>query len=220
MPSKTPAQAQLMRAVAHGWKPDRIKGPPVRVAKEFVKEDQKVKGYGFGGLAKLMEQARKQQDPDYDPFAEKYGTEPLSVRQAKKKSGAKGLFAGLTVATDLMKAGWRPEVEDADEHTTWYPSQPTFGEPGGPGGEEAGGDGGRSLREILTPDFANKYADVITPAAEGGYMDEGYQLGGLTGMAPPGRARGFPGGSRGARPPMRGRRWGGFHPTGQTRVPI
>lgn len=44
MPSKTAKQAKLMRAVAHGWKPDRTKGPPQSVAKEFVKADQKQKG--------------------------------------------------------------------------------------------------------------------------------------------------------------------------------
>ena len=40
MPSKSPAQARLMHAVAHGWKPDRIDGPPVSVAKEFTAADQ------------------------------------------------------------------------------------------------------------------------------------------------------------------------------------
>jgi hypothetical protein len=39
MPSKSPAQARLMAAVAHGWKPDRIKGPPVKVAVEFNEAD-------------------------------------------------------------------------------------------------------------------------------------------------------------------------------------
>ncbi len=40
MPSKSPAQARLMRAVAHGWKPEQIEGPPKSVAKEFVKADE------------------------------------------------------------------------------------------------------------------------------------------------------------------------------------
>lgn len=39
MPSKSPAQARLMAAVAHGWKPDRMKGPPEKVAKEFNQAD-------------------------------------------------------------------------------------------------------------------------------------------------------------------------------------
>jgi len=43
MPSKSKAQAKLMRAVAHGWKPDRTEGPSKKVAKEFVKADQKRK---------------------------------------------------------------------------------------------------------------------------------------------------------------------------------
>lgn len=29
-----------MRAVAHGWRPDKIKGPPKKVAKEFVRADE------------------------------------------------------------------------------------------------------------------------------------------------------------------------------------
>ena len=41
MPSSSPAQAKLMRAVAHGWhKPDGG-GPPVSVAKEFVAADKR-----------------------------------------------------------------------------------------------------------------------------------------------------------------------------------
>ena len=40
MPSSSPAQEHLMAAVAHGWKPDKVKAPPVKVAKEFNKADQ------------------------------------------------------------------------------------------------------------------------------------------------------------------------------------
>jgi hypothetical protein len=40
MPSTSPAQARLMAAVAHGWKPDNIKTPPVKVAKEFNQADK------------------------------------------------------------------------------------------------------------------------------------------------------------------------------------
>lgn len=41
MPSKSPAQARLMAAVAHGWKPPKSSGihVPVKVAKEFDKAD-------------------------------------------------------------------------------------------------------------------------------------------------------------------------------------
>ncbi len=59
MPSKSPAQANLMRAVAHGWKPDRIKGPSRAVAREFVNADRKYSGgfaenrYWTGGLAAM-----------------------------------------------------------------------------------------------------------------------------------------------------------------------
>lgn len=40
MPSKSPAQARLMAAVAHGWQPSRFKGPPLSVAKEFNEADK------------------------------------------------------------------------------------------------------------------------------------------------------------------------------------
>jgi len=40
MPSKSPAQAKLMRAVAHGFKPSSG-GPPVKVAKEFMHADER-----------------------------------------------------------------------------------------------------------------------------------------------------------------------------------
>ena len=40
MPSKSPAQARLMAAVAHGWHPTGMKGPPVSVAKEFNEADK------------------------------------------------------------------------------------------------------------------------------------------------------------------------------------
>jgi hypothetical protein len=39
MPSKSPAQARLMAAIAHGWHPTRTKGPPKAVAQEFNEAD-------------------------------------------------------------------------------------------------------------------------------------------------------------------------------------
>jgi len=51
MPSKSPAQARLMRAVAHGWKKPGGGGPTRAVAREFVNADRskKVQSYQFGG---------------------------------------------------------------------------------------------------------------------------------------------------------------------------
>jgi len=40
VPSKSPAQARLMRAVAHGWHRPGGGGPTPAVAKEFVKADE------------------------------------------------------------------------------------------------------------------------------------------------------------------------------------
>jgi len=62
MPSKTPKQAKFMRAIAHGWTPDRMESPPSRaVAQEFVEADRKYSGgfaenrYWTGGLAAMGE---------------------------------------------------------------------------------------------------------------------------------------------------------------------
>jgi len=66
MPSKSPAQAKLMRAVSHGWKPSRMKGPSVKVAKEFVAADKKAKGYQRGGITarRLLGEARDTRTPE------------------------------------------------------------------------------------------------------------------------------------------------------------
>lgn len=61
MPSKSPAQANLMRAVAHGWKKPGGGGPSRSVAREFVNADRKYSGgfaenrYWTGGLAAMNE---------------------------------------------------------------------------------------------------------------------------------------------------------------------
>lgn len=46
MPSKTPKQARTMRAAAHDPKFAKKLGIPVKVAKEFVREDQKARKKG------------------------------------------------------------------------------------------------------------------------------------------------------------------------------
>jgi len=48
MPSKSPAQARLMRAVAHGWEKPGGGGPSKSVAKEFVRMD---KSQGMSGMS-------------------------------------------------------------------------------------------------------------------------------------------------------------------------
>jgi hypothetical protein len=39
MPSKSPAQTRLMRAVAHGWKKPGGGGPSKQVGQDFMKAD-------------------------------------------------------------------------------------------------------------------------------------------------------------------------------------
>ncbi len=63
MPSTTAKQAHLMAAVAHGWHPTGMKGPPVSVAKEFHAADKKKgkfehpRGHG-GKMEKLRGSAK------------------------------------------------------------------------------------------------------------------------------------------------------------------
>lgn len=55
MPSKTPAQARLMAAVAHGWKKPGGGGPPKDVAVEFNQADKggpKLSSAMAGAMAK------------------------------------------------------------------------------------------------------------------------------------------------------------------------
>ncbi len=49
MPSKSPAQARLMAAVAHGWHKPGGGGPPVAVAKEFNQADAGHHAFAGGG---------------------------------------------------------------------------------------------------------------------------------------------------------------------------
>ncbi len=65
MPSKTPKQAKLMRAVAHGWKKPGGGGPSPAVAKEFVKEDKKRQ---FGTMPKVNRQDTKHGKKDLPTF--------------------------------------------------------------------------------------------------------------------------------------------------------
>lgn len=41
MPSTSPKQARFMRAVAHGFKPDKVQSPPRKVAEEFMHADMR-----------------------------------------------------------------------------------------------------------------------------------------------------------------------------------
>jgi len=149
MPFKSPAQARLMRARAHGWKPDRIKGPSVKVAKEFVAADKKAKGMQVGGLfsAKKLRKMRRKQDPDYDPYA-RYGTEPLTLKQASRRVSSKTKRGAevLTAKREMTKAGW------TESGGKWYPPQATLGAPT-EGGLAAATEPERTIQPIEGREF-------------------------------------------------------------------
>jgi hypothetical protein len=63
MPGKPPrasssqAQHNLMAGVAHGWRPDQVKAPSVKVAQEFTQAD---KGKKFGSQERARQMAQAQ----------------------------------------------------------------------------------------------------------------------------------------------------------------
>lgn len=162
MPSKSPEQAKLMRAVAHGWKPTRTEGPSVSVAKEFVEADKKYTGglaamnlayggpveMGLGGMFRqLLEQKRLQDDPDYDyEMYGPYGTEGISLADAARARGKKpgDMFATLGTFLDMKKRGWQPSflpqggkegqyTKKELETLMYFPPERTGAGPGGGG---------------------------------------------------------------------------------------
>jgi len=61
MPSKSPAQARTMAAIAHGWKPTgKAKGIPRKVAEEYNKEDTGTKMLSEG----LRRRKRRKHEKD------------------------------------------------------------------------------------------------------------------------------------------------------------
>ncbi len=146
MPSKSPAQAKLMRAVAHGWKPDRMKGPPKKVAKEFVAADKKAKGYQRGGTAlRLLREARDTRTSE-ERWREKYGTEPLTLRQASERVAGRKVTRMPTARRELQRAGW---TEGGDK---WYPPESTIAAPT-EGGLAAATEPVRTIQPIPGRDF-------------------------------------------------------------------
>ncbi len=146
MPSKSPAQAKLMRAVAHGWKPDRMKGPPKKVAKEFVAADKKAKGYQRGGTAlRLLREARDTRTSE-ERWRDQYGTEPLTLSEAAKRTPGRTRTRPLIARKNLLNAGW---TEAGDK---WYPPQRTATAPT-EGGLAAATEPVRTIQPIPGRDF-------------------------------------------------------------------
>ncbi len=166
MPSKSPAQAKLMRAVAHGWKPDRMKGPSRKVAKEFVAADKKAKGYAFGGaFKKLLAEAADKRTAE-ERFSDRYGTEPMTLSQARKRAkGGSKLARTVRAARDLKKAGWTPAGKDLDD-AVWYPTQETATAPG-EGGLAAATQPVRTIQPVAGREFISGAAPPrqVAPAA-------------------------------------------------------
>ena len=71
MPSKSPEQASLMRAVAHGWKKPGGGGPSQAVGKEFLEADR-----------------RKDVEEQYEKSKKKL-RESIRIKLSKPKKGGK-----------------------------------------------------------------------------------------------------------------------------------
>ena len=87
MPSTSPAQAKLMSAIAHGWRPAGAKHlPPPAVAKEFHEADKKVGKYMHykaegGKVGTLVKFGRGLMDRIEGAFHNPYTANPDQVRQ-------------------------------------------------------------------------------------------------------------------------------------------
>jgi len=156
MPSKSPAQAKLMRAVAHGWKPSRIEGPSRAVAQEFVDADRKYSGgfaenrYYTGGLAAMNMQEGGDVWTPYGP-AQDYGEMSDDEREflSWDVSGG-GIYKGMfREAQAKLRAKYGLSDPAADGTVTGPPGgdgPPGGGYSGWPGygGFYPGGGGGWS----------------------------------------------------------------------------
>lgn len=88
VPSKSPAQAKLMRAVAHGWKKPGG-GPSRGVAREFVAADKRTKGYQIGGLVEsALEKLEEKKKAGMTP-------EQLAEYEDAKKEREKAAYLGI-----------------------------------------------------------------------------------------------------------------------------
>lgn len=70
MPFKSKKQARFIRAIAHGWKPGKKKGPSQAVARKLMADDKRSGGrFAQGGLATLGMAARAAPLPARRPGA-------------------------------------------------------------------------------------------------------------------------------------------------------
>ncbi len=211
MPSKSKKQAKFMRAVAHGWKPDRMKGPTIAVAKEFVNADRrkKVNGYQFGGMAGMMNRFQGQRgafggrDPRAMPPQGGGGALSQVRAQAQAQRGQVGM---RNPRQRMMPPGRGPRG----------PVRPGM-RGRGPGGRGAlgqmqqqfqrqrGAFGGRDPR-AMPP----RAMPAVPPQRGGGKYGSLFPGKGPRPMVPPSPPRGYPGGGNpnvgGRNPIMRGAR--------------
>ena len=146
MPSKSKKQAKLMRAVAHGWKPSRMKGPTRAVAKEFVDADKRrdnVTGYQFGGMAT--------------------GMGPMYGRARGMMDQYRGVPPQRGALTQGRPGGLHPGARGPGGGFLSRFAQQTPGQPLHPGARGPGGGG--LFARIRSP--GTEPAPLLVPAADG-----------------------------------------------------
>lgn len=116
MPSKSKKQARFMAAVAHGWKPDGVRVPPVSVAREFNKADK-----GTGILKKAeggkVKPSNKDKVHDYYLMYRKKGFNHEdaihhALAYARLASAMRSQWMTLDEGTGKPKWGTRPGIID------------------------------------------------------------------------------------------------------------
>ena len=155
MPSKTPKQARFMRAIAHGWKPSRMKNPPSQaVAREFMKADQR-KGMWEGGLAPMSDIIQRGMAPGLR-FQE---GGPVSWKDIPGDSS----LAKMLWIAQMREQGWTSDKtagEGVDiKSLIWYPPQATIlGDSGIPGQDAMVGTSIDTSEGALNPDGTPYYS--------------------------------------------------------------
>jgi hypothetical protein len=107
MPSKSKKQAKFMRAVAHGWKPTRSKGPSPEVAREFVRADKRTGKYAAGGPVVALAAAGQGIDPGRRMMGSRPNVRAQAPLQALRGTGMPGRVpnGALRTARDALRRG-------------------------------------------------------------------------------------------------------------------
>jgi len=117
-----------MRAVAHGWKPSRVKAPPVSVAKEFVEADKKSRG-GLAAMSSVDSGSERQRPLNQLGWEEggdvDYQVEPGVYEAPNVEEMGPALEQMFSDMEDIRKARQSADIDYTWDKTTSDPEVQT-----------------------------------------------------------------------------------------------